>query len=296
MDIVDCQSHLGPGGIPELLAAMDALGIKGVVIDEVWFGFPEQMPTYRVAGRTGMLRRFVSPTAELAAMTYPDRISFMGKIDRNDPEIPGLIRLARDATSCRALRTSLGLSKSELGAMASGGYDEMFGLAGEAGLPVFVTIPGNAPALRSVAEKFPGTTFIVDHCGMPFTNQMQAALKATGYGDDLAQMGTGGTHAQEFDKVLALADLPNVALKWGHAQGLFAVSGYPFVGLRPYLRSAMDAFGSQRMMWAGDASVNLTGESWAQLLFWLIENPDISQEERANFLGGTVRRLLNWPA
>jgi hypothetical protein len=49
-------------------------------------------------------------------------------------------------------------------------------------------------------------------------------------------------------------------------------------------------------MWAGDASVNMTGESWAQLLFWIMDNPDISQSERANFLGGSARKILNWPA
>ena len=60
--------------------------------------------------------------------------------------------------------------------------------------------------------------------------------------------------------------------------------------------SALDAFGAERMMWASDVSANLTGESWAELLFWLIDNPDISHGEREKLLGGTARRILNWPA
>jgi len=74
------------------------------------------------------------------------------------------------------------------------------------------------------------------------------------------------------------------------------VSGYPFPNLRPYLRSALNEFGAERMMWAGDASVNLTGESWAELLFWLVDNPELSQSEREKLLGGTARRILNWSA
>lgn len=34
MDIVDAQIHLGPGGISEVLAAMDALGIGAALLDE----------------------------------------------------------------------------------------------------------------------------------------------------------------------------------------------------------------------------------------------------------------------
>lgn len=36
MDIVDAQIHVGRGGIGATLAAMDALGIASVIIDEFW--------------------------------------------------------------------------------------------------------------------------------------------------------------------------------------------------------------------------------------------------------------------
>lgn len=294
MDIVDSQVHLGPGGIDRLLAAMDALGIKAAVIDEFWLGAATEMPTYAIAAGKEIVRRKVAPTAELAALMHPDRFSYVLRVDRRDPQMRSLIRLLRDAPSGRALRITPGLDKVEAAALASGGYDEMFKEAGECGLPIFVTIPGNAPVLRRSIERFSSVTFIIDHCGMPFTNDMKQRLVAAGLGDRLPEMG-GGTHEAEFEKVLRLAERANVALKWGHAQGLFEVSGYPFVGLRPYLRSALNAFGAERVMWAGDASANLTGETWAELLFWLMDNPDLDEGERANLLGGTVRRILSWP-
>jgi predicted TIM-barrel fold metal-dependent hydrolase len=295
MDIVDCQAHLGPGGIEQIRAAMDAVGIKAALIDEFWLGSTVEMPAYSVRAAGQVVRRTVTPTAELAALTHPDRFSYIVRPDRRDPELHSLIRLARDAPHARALRITPGLARTELSAVTSGGYDDMFKAAADCGLPVFVTIPGNAPALRSSIEKFAALTFIIDHCGMPFTAGMKKGLLDAGLGAELPEMG-GGTNEAEFDKVLRLAELPNVALKWGHAQGLFGVSGYPFPNLRPYLRSALNEFGAERMMWAGDASVNLTGESWAELLFWLVDNPELSQSEREKLLGGTARRILNWSA
>ena len=293
MDIVDSQTHLGPGGIAEITAAMDALGIKSTLIDEFWIRSPTEMPTYSVPVAQGFVRRAVTPTAELAAFTYPDRFSYVVRLDRRDPELGSLIRLTRDAPHARALRITPGLAKAELNALVSGGYDDMFKSAADCGLPIFLTIPGNAPSLLPCARKFSALTFIIDHCGMPFTAAMKQGLMNAGLGEHLPDMG-GASNEVEFDRVLKLSELPNVALKWGHAQGLFGVSGYPFIKLRPYLRSALDAFGAERMMWASDVSANLSGESWAELLFWLIDNPDIAPGEREKLLGGTARRILNW--
>ena len=82
MDIVDSQVHLGPGGAAEMLAAMNALGIKSVLIDEYWLGTPGD-PGYRVG--EGAFRT-TSPTAELAAWTYPGRFSYLVRVDPTDPE------------------------------------------------------------------------------------------------------------------------------------------------------------------------------------------------------------------
>src|SRR5580692_3396908 len=126
MDIVDGQAHLGPGGIAEIKAAMDALGIKSVLIDEFWLGSSIEMPTYAIPVGTGFVRRTVTPTAELAALAHPDRFSYVVRPDRRDPEMRSLIRLARDAPHARALRITPGLAKAELSALAAGDYDDMF--------------------------------------------------------------------------------------------------------------------------------------------------------------------------
>src|SRR5690349_18241225 len=136
MDIVDSQVHIGPGGAAEMVAAMDALGIKSVLNDEWWMGTPGH-PFYTVG--EGAIRT-TSPTAELAAWTYPGRFSYLVRVDPRDPELKSVIRMARDAAHARALRISPGMTRAEVADFASGVYDEIFALASDCGLPIFLQI------------------------------------------------------------------------------------------------------------------------------------------------------------
>ncbi|MBW8911146.1 MAG: amidohydrolase family protein, partial [Sphingomonas sp.] len=192
-------------------------------------------------------------------------------------------------------RISPGLTKADIDALATGGYDALFAAAADARLAVFVAIPGNAPVLRSSIERFPDVQFVIDHCGLPVSREaLEATLRSLGWNEQAPEF-SDETPEAALANVLKLAHLPNVAIKWAHAQKAFDISDYPFPGLRRHLRSALDAFGADRIMWASDISANKSGNSWAELLFWLIDNPDLSQAQREAILGGTARRILNWP-
>ena len=286
MDIVDAQVHIGPGRIEQTLAAMDALGIHAILIDEYWMGHATGDPGYRVPG--GAFRP-VQPTAELAALMYPDRFSYLVRLDRNDEDVAAVIRMARDAPHARALRITPGMWSAEAGAFAAGEYEPICAAACDCGLPLFVFVPGRARDVVQYARKFPSLRIIVDHCGL-LSNSMRQ--KFGGGGVPLPQEAQLGA----FEEVMALADLPNVALKWAHAPAMFETPGYPGHGLRPILRKALDRFGKDRIMWASDVSANQTGESWAMLLFSMMGNPDLSEAEREALLGGTARAWLNWVA
>jgi predicted TIM-barrel fold metal-dependent hydrolase len=298
MDIVDTQVHLGPGGAAEKLAAMDALGIQSVLIDDwwgSWWGTKPGEPAYRVGD--GAIRT-TSPTAELASWTYPGRFSYLVRIDPNDPEIRNVVRFVRDSSYARALRITTPLPRSELTAFAEGGHDSVFAAATEFGLPVFVSLLGHAELLDRYLEKFPGVKIIIDHCGMPpnigmvpTIVQIESLPDSESYWSKLA----GAPLEQSFEKVLRMADWPNVALKWAHAPSRLNAAGYPNEAARPFLRKAIDAFGADRIMWASDVTVNPTGETWAELLYALKDNPDLSAYEREQILGGTARNWLDWP-
>lgn len=293
MDIVDSQIHLGPGGAAEMVAALDALGIAAALIDEYWMGTPGE-PFYRLANGAA---RTTSPTAELAAWTYPGRFSYLVRVDPRDPELAAVIRLARDAAHVRALRVSPGMTRAELSDFASGVYDEMFALAADNGLPVFVHLSGQTQLLERVVRKYPDSRIIICHCGMPPGSALAPIIaQMEGLPDSEAHWRgvSKEPHGQAFARTLQMAEFPQVALKWAHAPVGFDAAGYPNLAARPHLRAAVDAFGADRVMWASDISANQTGESWAELLFAVSDNPELSAEERDWVLGGTARRWLDW--
>jgi L-fuconolactonase len=160
-------------------------------------------------------------------------------------------------------------------------------------------IAGHAPLLVPYLQKYSDLKIILCHCGTPPGSRMRSAIAAMeGLPDSKDYWAKVGEEPveQAFDKVLRMADWPNVALKWAHAPMMFDKPGYPNEGTRPFLRKALNAFGAERVMWASDISANMTGETWAELLFAIRNNPDLSNEEREYILGRTARNWLDWKA
>lgn len=285
LNIVDAQIHMGPGGIEEVLAAMDALGIAAALIDEYWLEDFANRPHHVLAGG---VQRPVCPTAQLAALRHPARFSWLLRVHRLDPDHDAVIRQVRDAPQARALRIDPGMSPAELRQFAEGGYDHILASACDQGLPLFVFAPDSPEAFERAARAFPDLRTIVDHCGI-FSNSMRTGFAGRDPLDEAAQLAL-------FDRVLALADYPNVALKWGHASAMFDRPAWPGEELGAILRRAIARLGADRIMWASDYSVNQRGETWAELLFSIRGNADLNEAERSAILGGTLRRWLDWPA
>lgn len=297
MDIVDSQAHLGPGGIDEMVAALDALGIASIMIDEYWMGTPGH-PYYSV-GEGMLAQRTTSPTAELAAWTHPGRFSYLIRPDPRDPELKSIARQARDAEHVRALRVSPGMERKTIRAFNDGEFDEIFALSVDNGLPIFVQISGHTDMLGRIVREYPDARIIICHCGMPPGGDLWPIFaQLEGEPDSMDYWRKVGEQPKDeaFEQVLRCAEWPNVALKWAHAGVMFDAGGYPNLAARPYLRKAIDAFGADRVMWASDISANQTGESWAELIFAVRENPELNDEEKEWVLGKTARQWLDWPA
>lgn len=288
MDVVDTQLHIGRGRIGETLEAMDALGIRSVLIDEFWGEWDSPDPTHIQPGFVlpNGAWRAAWPTAEEAGLLHPGRFAYLVRVDRRDPQLESLIQVISSSPNARAIRLQPTWTLEEAKVFAEGGYDSLLSLARHAGLPVCLFIPGHVEHLAPYAERFPEVRLVIDHCGMGFPNIPPGRAEAEA---------SRTLEASYFDEVLKLARYPNVFMKWSHAQDRFGAADYPYAELRPLLRRAIDAFGADRLMWASDKSV-MFGHTWGDLLFAVRDNPDLTEAEKGAILGGTARRVFDWPA
>lgn len=290
MDIVDAQLHIGPGMIDTTLESMDQLGIKSVLIDEYWFwlrqeaGSPTEIePGYRLENGAW---RASYPVAKLASNLHPDRFSFFVRLDRKDPNPEEFMRRVAASPHARAFRLLATWSLEEAEAFVNGGYEPLLDLAQDVGLPVCIFIPGYVEHLPRYLAKFPRLTFVLDHCGMGLPDHPPGRSEAeAARSQSLAY----------FDEVLKLAEYPNVALKWSHAPTMFGAGPFPYEAARLQLRRAITAFGADRLLWGSDSTL-ANNHSWSDLLLYVKDDPELSDDEKAWILGRSARRVLKWPA
>ena len=220
MDIVDAQVHVGRGMIASTLEAMDALGISSVLIDEFWGEFGGSHPSHIQPGYLlpNGAWRATWPTAEEAGLLHPERFAYLARIDRLDPQLESVMRVVGSSPNARAFRLQPVWTSAEAAAFAAGAYEPLLDIAQDIALPICLFIPGHVELLVPYLRKYSRLVFVVDHCGMGFPGippgRAQAEEKravAPGY----------------FDEVLKLAEFPNCALKWSHAQSRFDTPAYP---------------------------------------------------------------------
>lgn len=132
----------------------------------------------------------------------------------------------------------------------------------------------HAPAIASLAERFPQCAIVVDHLGHPSTD----------HGADLS----------EFRPLLALARLRNVYLKLSGFHH-FSHERFPYADCRWLVRAAHEHFGSDRLMWGSDFPHVLLASSYARCR-WLPEQmlADLNARELQSVMGENALRLY-WP-
>ena len=270
IDILDSQAHLFlTMDEKQALAAMDALGIRSLLIDEYW-GLDSQGRPSNGFDLPGGVRRRVHPSGERASFEHPDRFSDLVKLTRDDPLVEPLVALAADHPCVRAVRVDI-RSPNELQQLANGGYGAFFKALEHHGMPVFLLLaPDSVCAARRAFEDHPALRLVLDHCGM-------------------------ASSPEKFDDVLAMARYPNAYLKWCHAPSKMSRQPYPFTDAIVQLQRALDAFGRERVLWASDFTAVRTGYTWAESLFYIRHAQGLDPQDMAWLLGKTARRLLDWP-
>ncbi|WP_053202649.1 amidohydrolase family protein [Jiangella muralis] len=106
----------------------------------------------------------------------------------------------------------------------------------------------------------------------------------------------GSPDVESFDRLLALAALPNVSVMWS---GFFANAGspYPYPDARPYLDRCLEAFGSERTMWSGDWNrAGLAPGEYTAAVSLALSHWGLSAAQAADVLGRTAARVFGLPA
>ncbi|NML44305.1 amidohydrolase family protein [Ramlibacter sp. G-1-2-2] len=268
LDIVDAQLHLAPqpdlGGIA---TAMDALGIRSVLFDELWGRNEQDHGTPCIEFGDGAYRP-LSPLAQAAALQDPQRFAWLQRVTRRDPGLASLIPQLGAAPGCKALRVVI-FDRDECGLFRSGAYDALLSQAQEAGLALCLLARDAGALLESAAARFPRLRFVVDHCGWVRKE----------------------AHWRE---VLALARHDNVWLKWSHFHRAFGDGEVHAQGVQGAFEQALGAFGARRVLWAGDVTHEETSATWAELLAFVLRNPALNDADREWVLGGAAREVFRW--
>jgi predicted TIM-barrel fold metal-dependent hydrolase len=159
--------------------------------------------------------------------------------------------------------------------LTEGRADWLWPEAERAGVPITMTCPFSIMHIADqIAERHPGLKLTLDHLAL-----------LPGTRDDEA--------FRDFDKLLALARRPNVSVK-ASALPCYSTDSYPYPGLHPHIRRAVEAFGPQRVFWGTDLSRLPCSYSQALTMF-TEEMPWLSTEDKEWILGRGLCEWLGWP-
>lgn len=244
-----------PYGPDDLLRDMDGAGVQGaVLVPPLWEG-----------------RR--NDLAIAAAKAHPQRFAVMARLDPAAAASRQTLRELPGQPGVLGVRFAF-QTKKLMPLLTEGHSEWIWGEAQELGLRVYVLVPPSLVTLiDGVAERYPGLKIVMDHCALE-----------SGKKDDEA--------FGDFEKLLAIAKRPNVAVKVS-ALPCYSTDTYPYRSLHGYVRRAYDAFGPRRTFWGTDLSrspisyrENIT--LFTEEMHWL------TQEDLEWVMGRGVCEWLGW--
>ncbi|NBQ75275.1 MAG: amidohydrolase [Acetobacteraceae bacterium] len=268
MKIVDAQIHIWSKGTPsglhrkvcsfsaeEALREMDEAGVYAAVIHPPASWDPDS-----------------NAMAVEAARRYPDRFAVMGQFPPTRPELRHLIKGWKNQPGMLGLRWAL-LHPEEQVWLRDGTLDWLWPAAEKEGLPVSCMGGLFLKEFRQIAEAHPNLKMILDHCGLVRTGQDEAAFA-------------------KLDELVALAKLPNVAVKATGAPH-YSTQGYPYKNIHDGLQRIFDAFGPKRFFWGTD--ITRMPCSYRQCVtFFTEELPWLKGQDLEWVMGRAVCEWLGW--
>ena len=270
MKIIDAQAHIWSQTVvptsglhrkvpafsaEELLSEMDEAGVDAALIHPPLGWDPDS-----------------NELAIKAARKYPDRFAVMGQFALDDPENHRLIHGWRDQPGMKGLRWSFLLPEHQK-RLYDGSLDGFWTALEKEGLPIAMMGGLFLDKFGEIAERHPGLKLMLDHCGL----------------------NRHGRDAEAFihlDKLVALAKLPNVAVKATGAPH-YSTQAYPFRNIQDGLRRIFDAFGPKRFFWGTD--ITRMPCSYRQCVtFFTEELPWLTGADLENVMGRGLCTWIGW--
>jgi predicted TIM-barrel fold metal-dependent hydrolase len=268
---VHCYERNHPGrpwhavlaGPPEVTAedmikAMDAVGVDGALLVSPF----------------AMYRFDASYAVEVYAR-HPGRFGLIKPVDTADPAVADVIADWKATKGTVGVRIMMNQSVST--DPRDPGINRVLAAAARHGFPVNVLCWGRLEQAREMAALNPNTQIVIDHLGLQQPFEPPAPPEPWA----------------DLPKVLALAKLPNIAIKISGACTL-SHKPYPYDDIWDPLRRIFDAFGIDRCLWGTDWTRAIHLLTYKQAVDPFRDTDRLTASEKAALMGGALQRIYKW--
>jgi predicted TIM-barrel fold metal-dependent hydrolase len=242
----------------QMVAAMDAAGVDGAILVSPF-----------------SLYRYDASYALDVRARHANRFALVKPVDPTDPGVAQTI--ADWAATPGAVGVRVMLNRDLPTDPADPGINGVLAAAARSSLPVNLMATGRLDQARELAARNPDTQLVIDHLGLPQPTLPPAPAEPFA----------------DLDKALALAALPNVAIKISGACTL-SHEPFPYPDIWDPLARIFDAFGLDRCLWGTDWTRAVSLLTYEQAVQAFRVTDRLSDAERARLMGGTLTRIYNW--
>jgi predicted TIM-barrel fold metal-dependent hydrolase len=238
-----------------MIAAMDAVGVDAAILVSVF-----------------TMYRFDSSYAEQVYRAHPTRFRLIKPVDPTDPGVNETIDQWVKTPGTVAIRIMLNRGVSE--DAADPGINRVLAAAARHNIPVNLLCWGRLDQVKQLAARNPDTRIVVDHLGLE--QPYEPPLLAQPFG--------------EIEKVLALAQHPNVVIKITGACTL-SQKAYPYPDIWDPLARIFDAYGMERCLWGTDWTRAVQVLTYQQGVDAFKVTDRLTHTEREALMGGNVQKF-----
>jgi L-fuconolactonase len=242
----------------QMVQAMDAVGVDGALLVSPF----------------AMYRFDASYAVEVYAR-HPGRFGLIKPVDTADPAVADVIADWKATKGTVGVRIMMNQSVST--DPRDPGINRVLAAAARHGFPVNVLCWGRLEQAREMAALNPNTQIVIDHLGLQQPFEPPAPPEPWA----------------DLPKVLALAKLPNIAIKISGACTL-SHKPYPYDDIWDPLRRIFDAFGIDRCLWGTDWTRAIHLLTYKQAVDPFRDTDRLTASEKAALMGGALQRIYKW--